>query len=77
MTHRTALEAIPESSWFKSSYSENNGTACVEVAALTATPHASVAIRDSKDPDGPALLVPPEAFAAFVAHQRGRGVRGW
>jgi hypothetical protein len=26
-----------------------------------------VAVRDSKDPDGPALVLPPQAFAAFTA----------
>jgi len=35
---------------------------------------ALVAIRDSKDPDGPAIAVTPAAFAAFLAHV-GRTVR--
>ncbi|MFG2191418.1 DUF397 domain-containing protein [Streptomyces sp. NPDC048639] len=48
--------------WRKSSYSGHDGGECVEVAAV---PHA-VAIRDSKDPDGPALTFTPAAFAAFV-----------
>ncbi|MFG2191416.1 DUF397 domain-containing protein [Streptomyces sp. NPDC048639] len=47
--------------WRKSSYSEEVGD-CVEIAAL---PRA-VAIRDSKDPDGPALTFTPAAFTAFV-----------
>ncbi|MFI0942484.1 DUF397 domain-containing protein [Streptomyces sp. NPDC021020] len=48
--------------WVKSSYSGNNGN-CVEVATL---PDGTRAVRDSKDPHGPALLFPPEAFAGFV-----------
>ncbi|WP_333768377.1 DUF397 domain-containing protein [Streptomyces sp. IBSBF 2435] len=64
MTYRVAPDLAPEEAWFKSSYSQENGTACVEVADLTGS--GRVAIRDSKDKAGPALLVPAEAFAAFV-----------
>ncbi|MGP3949251.1 DUF397 domain-containing protein [Streptomyces sp. 7N604] len=48
--------------WIKSSYSGGNG-ACVEVkspAPLT------VAVRDSKDPEGPSLAFSPESWTAFV-----------
>ncbi|MFW6725187.1 DUF397 domain-containing protein [Streptomyces sp. MAR4 CNY-716] len=55
--------------WVKSSYSDN-GTNCVEAADLTRTAHSAVAVRDSKDPEGPALLFTPEAFASFVADVR-------
>ena len=51
-------------SWRKSSYSGTNGGACVEVAA--ASP-AAVAVRDSKDPDGPRLILTPADWAAFTA----------
>ncbi|NUS81315.1 MAG: DUF397 domain-containing protein [Streptomyces sp.] len=47
----------------KSSYSSGGGE-CVEVA--TNAPD-SVAIRDSKHPQGPVLRVPPAAWAAFRA----------
>ncbi|MER7397022.1 DUF397 domain-containing protein [Streptomyces sp. NPDC000151] len=50
--------------WRKSSHSAE--TECVEVAE---TPHL-IAIRDSKDPDGPAIAVTPAAFAAFIAYVR-------
>ncbi|GAA2139038.1 hypothetical protein GCM10009760_20810 [Kitasatospora kazusensis] len=50
-------------SWFKSSHSDNGGT-CVEVAPDFP---GVVPVRDSKDPEGPALLFPAAAFAAFVA----------
>ncbi|MFF3623092.1 DUF397 domain-containing protein [Streptomyces sp. NPDC002467] len=48
--------------WRKSSYSGGTGGECVEVAAQP----REVAVRDSKNPDGPAFTVAPEAFAAFV-----------
>lgn len=51
-----------ELAWFKSSVSSDNG-ACVEVALA---PDDLVAVRDSKDPDGPVLAFSTEAFAAFV-----------
>ncbi|GAA2238055.1 hypothetical protein GCM10010430_18850 [Kitasatospora cystarginea] len=54
---------MTEPEWFKSSYSSNGG-ACVEVAANLS---GVVPVRDSKDPQGPALAFSPESFAAFVA----------
>ncbi|MFD8287323.1 DUF397 domain-containing protein [Streptomyces lavendulae] len=48
--------------WRKSSYSGTTGGDCVEVASQ----HALVAVRDSKNPDGPVFTVSPAAFAAFV-----------
>ncbi|HUY50507.1 MAG TPA: DUF397 domain-containing protein [Streptosporangiaceae bacterium] len=49
--------------WAKSRYS--NGQAnCVEVARNLP---GSVAVRDSKDPDGPALVFTPAAWSAFTA----------
>ncbi|GAA1116927.1 MULTISPECIES: DUF397 domain-containing protein [Streptomyces violaceusniger group] len=68
MTHRIASDTAPESAWFKSSYSEANGTACVEIAHLPLT--SQVGIRDSKDKNGPALVVPAGAWAEFVAAVR-------
>ena len=50
-------------SWRKSSYSGGNGGNCIEVADLPGT----VAVRDSKDPDGPALLFTAAEWAAFTA----------
>ncbi|WP_396454533.1 DUF397 domain-containing protein, partial [Actinomadura sp.] len=40
-----------------------NGGECVELASAPGV----VAVRDSKDPDGPKLLVGREEFAALVA----------
>jgi Domain of unknown function (DUF397) len=56
------LNHLHDLTWRKSSYS--NGQAnCVEIA--NAWP--DVAVRDSKDPDGPALVYTRAAMAAFVA----------
>jgi hypothetical protein len=52
--------------WRKSSYSSSNGGECVEVAPGAAVPARLVAIRDSKDPDGPKLLVTPAQWQAFT-----------
>ncbi|MGH3974145.1 MAG: DUF397 domain-containing protein [Pseudonocardiaceae bacterium] len=48
--------------WRKSTRSSGDG-ACVEVATL----HGATAVRDSKDPAGPALTVTPTEWAAFTA----------
>ncbi|MEW1614797.1 MULTISPECIES: DUF397 domain-containing protein [unclassified Streptomyces] len=48
--------------WTKSSYSGGNG-ACVEVKSPVAL---SIAVRDSKAPEGPSLTFVPGAWNAFV-----------
>lgn len=56
--------------WRKSSYSSSTGQNCVEVA--TNLPRI-VAVRDSKNPDGPNLLVRLADWQAFLIHvQAGR-----
>ncbi|MGW3646794.1 DUF397 domain-containing protein [Streptomyces sp. NPDC000878] len=62
-THPNALELAAEHAWFKSSYSDDQGGTCVEVANVIPT---HVAIRDSKCPQGPALLLLASSFATFV-----------
>ncbi|MEW2634672.1 DUF397 domain-containing protein [Streptomyces sp. NPDC048389] len=59
-----APDVAEESAWFKSSYSNDSGGSCVEIADLT----AQVGIRDSKDKQGPALVVPAGAWTSFVAY---------
>lgn len=49
-------------SWVKSSYS-NTGANCVEVAH---TSLGDVAVRDSKDPNGPVLRFTPATWQDFV-----------
>ncbi|WBB59594.1 DUF397 domain-containing protein [Streptomyces sp. WMMC500] len=73
-----------ELDWFKSSYSNDEGGACVEVAvAWRKSTHSNseggncvevapvpgaVHVRDSKDPHGPHLCFTPEAWSAFLTH---------
>lgn len=51
--------------WHKSSRSGSNGGDCVEVADNL--PHV-VAVRDSKDPDGPTLTFDRATWRAFIAN---------
>jgi len=53
--------------WHKSSRSGNNGGNCVEVARNLA---GVVAVRDSKDPQGPKLVCTPAEWEAFTAGAR-------
>ena len=53
--------------WHKSTRSNGNGGACVEVARNLA---GIVAVRDSKNPDGPALIVGRDEWASFITRLR-------
>ncbi|AWI31911.1 DUF397 domain-containing protein [Streptomyces sp. ICN441] len=53
--------------WIKSSHSNATGN-CVELAAL---PGGRVAVRNSRDPHGPALVYTRDEVEAFVAGARG------
>lgn len=53
--------------WLRSSYSTGANN-CVETARPRSGPWAGrCAVRDSKDPAGPALLFSPESWAGFTA----------
>ncbi|MFB4312291.1 DUF397 domain-containing protein [Actinomadura sp. GTD37] len=60
--------------WRKSSYSTSgeNDTMCVEVAATNAS---TIAARDSKDPDGPALHFTSDEWTTFLARIKRGTVR--
>ncbi|MBM0227365.1 DUF397 domain-containing protein [Micromonospora sp. ATA51] len=60
------METSDRPIWRKSSRSDNNGGACVEVAAL----RRSILVRDSKDPSGPTLQFDGRSWSAFVAGLR-------
>ena len=51
--------------WLKAQASTHNG-ACVEIAST----RGRIAIRDSKDPDGPILVYTPAEFTAFLEGAR-------
>ncbi|MCS7480135.1 DUF397 domain-containing protein [Umezawaea endophytica] len=51
--------------WRKSSYSNGDGGACVELAYCGA-------VRDSKNPEGPVLIVSRAALESFVAAAKRR-----
>ena len=53
--------------WRKATYSSGNGGNCIEVATAGRT----VAVRDSKDPDGPRLAFGTRAWQAFAARVKG------
>ncbi|MBN0042602.1 DUF397 domain-containing protein [Streptomyces actuosus] len=52
--------------WTKSRHSNAEGN-CVEIATL---PEGGIAVRNSRDPDGPALVYTPAEVAAFLAGAR-------
>ncbi|WP_327188682.1 DUF397 domain-containing protein [Streptomyces xinghaiensis] len=58
---------LSNATWRKSSYSNGDGGACVEVADNVP---GTVPVRDSKVPDGPALVIPVTDWGAFVAAVR-------
>ncbi|WNI30005.1 DUF397 domain-containing protein [Streptomyces sp. ITFR-6] len=78
------MKTGPELFWFKSSYSNNEGGECIEVAydwhkssysgneggacVEVATCPHTVHVRDSKVTDGPTFAVAPAAWTAFLNH---------
>lgn len=56
---------LSRAEWRKSSKSGNNGGNCVEVARRL---RGTVAVRDSKNPDGPKLAFAPMTWRAFTSH---------
>ena len=61
---------LSHASWVKSSFSNGQGGECVESA--TNLPGV-VAVRDSKNPDGPSLIVTPGEWRAFLGGVRRGG----
>ncbi len=54
---------LSRAAWHKSSHSSQDGN-CVEVASNLP---GAVAVRDSKDPHGPALIFTPGEWRRFTA----------
>ncbi|MGP3971492.1 DUF397 domain-containing protein [Streptomyces sp. 6N223] len=59
----TCANESNDAHWFKSSFSDNQGGACLEAARL---PNRTLAVRDSKAPDGPTLTFAPAVWAGFT-----------
>ena len=55
---------LSRADWHKSTRSNGNGGNCVEVARNL---RDIVAVRDSKDPQGPPLTVDPAEWRNFIA----------
>ena len=62
---------LSRAAWQKSSYSGSNGGQCVEVARNLL---GVVAVRDSKDPCGPSLIVTAGEWRAFLDGVRRGGI---
>ena len=58
---------LTRAEWRKSSRSGDNGGNCVEVARNLP---GIVAVRDSKNPDGPVLIVGRDEWASFITRLR-------
>lgn len=49
--------------WFSSSYSNDQGGVCVQGGRMH---DGNMAVRDSKDPHGPAFVFPAAAWCSFL-----------
>ncbi|MYX11569.1 DUF397 domain-containing protein [Streptomyces sp. SID8375] len=61
-------DLLTTATWHKSSYSNPDGGECIEVSHDFP---ALVPVRDSKNPDGPALLFEASAWSSFVTAVKG------
>jgi hypothetical protein len=60
---------LSRADWRKSTFSSSNGGQCVEVAQNLP---GMVAVRDSKDPNGPALIFTADEWRSFLEGQASR-----
>lgn len=67
---RSQQPDLTGAAWRKSTYSDGGGGDCLELADNIP---GIVPVRDSKNPDGPALLFRPAAWAVFVEGIRRTG----
>lgn len=59
----TRATGLPQPTWFKSSYSDQQGGACVEGARGV---NVTMAVRDSKHEDGPVFTFGAGAWMTFT-----------
>ena len=57
--------------WRKSTHSGGNGGECIEVASVGGP---LVAVRDSKDPNGPELAFTLRDWQSFIQHTKNRAM---
>lgn len=62
MTGNTRTDEKTGLIWRKSSYSGGEQGQCVEVTEMPSAIH----VRDTKDPDGPSLILTAAGFSAFT-----------
>jgi hypothetical protein len=62
MSHQNLTSAV----WIKSSYSSSSGGECVEFSRSFAASGVAP-VRDSKDPQGPALLFSADGWSSFIS----------
>ncbi|MEE1941650.1 DUF397 domain-containing protein [Streptomyces sp. TRM 70361] len=67
-----AIPVLPESAWFKSSYSGAGATECVETASLP----GGMAVRDSRNRDEAVLAFSAGAWGAFLSRVKDQGSEG-
>ncbi|MEU4964911.1 DUF397 domain-containing protein [Streptomyces smyrnaeus] len=73
MSTKSMAVSPRDAAWFKSSYSNDQGGACVEGARLAG---GVMAVRDSKQPQGPAFVFGADAWSAFVESVKGGALDG-
>ncbi|WP_406305750.1 DUF397 domain-containing protein [Streptomyces sp. NBC_00885] len=66
------MNTIPPLQWVKSSYSSPEGGNCLEWAPSVAAASGLVPVRDSKNPEGPALTFPADEWTHFVTFAKGQ-----
>jgi uncharacterized protein DUF397 len=64
------MDHLDSLTWRKSSYSGSNGGNCIEVATTGNT----VAVRDGKEPRGPALAFDPQDWQRFTSKVKAAGL---
>src|SRR5882757_8610655 len=68
MSERITLSETERSAVFWLKAQASGATGCVEIRSTD----DKIAMRDSKDPDGPILVYTPTAFSAFLAGAQNR-----
>lgn len=61
-SRRSVVDSTTLTGWFKSSYSGGDQGECLEAARG----YATVPVRDSKAPSGPAVVFSPVGWSSFV-----------